>query len=107
MTRSVRDVDNLIRIGPAIGSRSQFVQQPAKPADQIQIGHFVPAAYVVGRAGCTGVKHPADGVAMIGDVEPVAPLQAVAVDRQGLASESMVNDQRNQLFRELPRTVVI
>ena len=44
---------------------------------------------------------------MVLDVEPVAHLQAVAVDRQGLAGQRVDDDQRDQLFGEVVGAVVV
>jgi hypothetical protein len=41
------------------------------------------------------------------DVEPVADLLAVAVDGQRLAGQGVVDDQRDELFREVVGTVVV
>ena len=44
---------------------------------------------------------------MVADIEPVADVQPVAVHRQGLAGDRVMDHQRDQLFRKLPRTVVV
>ncbi|MNS80356.1 hypothetical protein D3C72_1140330 [compost metagenome] len=107
MAGAVRHVDDLRHVGLAVGPRPALVQQRAQAAHQVQVGLFVPAAHVVGRAWRAGVQHPADGIAMVSHVQPIPPLQAVAVDRQRLAGKRVVDHQRDQLFRELPRAVVV
>ena len=44
---------------------------------------------------------------MVLDVEPVANLLAIAVDGQWLAGQGVVNDERDQLFREVVGAVVV
>ena len=44
---------------------------------------------------------------MVDDVKPVAHVFPFAVDRKGLAVADIVDEQRNQLFRELVGTVVV
>ena len=44
---------------------------------------------------------------MVFDEDPVAPVGAVAVDRQRLALQRVQRDQRDQLLRKLPGAVVV
>ena len=44
---------------------------------------------------------------MVLHIEPVAHLLPVAVDREGLAGEGVMDDQRNELLREVVGAVVI
>jgi hypothetical protein len=44
---------------------------------------------------------------MVLDVEPVTDLLTVAIDRQRLARQGVVDDQRDELFREVVRAVVV
>src|SRR6185312_14618578 len=53
----------------------------------VQVGAFVLGADVVHLAGSPAGQHPVDGVAVVVDVDPVAHLQAVAVDGQGTPLE--------------------
>jgi hypothetical protein len=75
--------------------------------DDIDVGFFIPAADVVGLAHPACLQYAAYGVAMILDIEPVAYLQAIAVNRQRLACERIDDHERNQLFRKMVRAVVI
>ena len=81
MSGAVRDVGNLCRIGLAVGSGPQGVQTLTYQFDYIDVGFFVSAADVVGLAHPARFQHAPDGAAMILDVEPVANLHAVTVDR--------------------------
>jgi hypothetical protein len=53
------------------------------------------------------LEHGADRGAVVADVQPVAHVLAVAVDRQRLAGERVDDHQRDQLFGELVRAVVV
>jgi hypothetical protein len=75
--------------------------------DNVEIGLFVPAAYVVDLPYPACFEHKPDGTAMVLHVEPITNLLAVTIDRQLLACQRVVNDQRNELFRELVRAVVV
>ncbi|MNE46330.1 hypothetical protein D3C80_1406590 [compost metagenome] len=44
---------------------------------------------------------------MIFDIQPVADLIAVAIDRQRLAGECVDDHQRDQFFREVERPIVV
>jgi len=44
---------------------------------------------------------------MVVDKEPVADVLALTVDRDGLATQALQDDDRNELLGELIRTVVI
>jgi len=52
-----------------------------------------------------GFKREAE--TMIFDIEPIAHIAAGSVDGQGLAGQGVNDCQRDKLFRELIRTVVV
>ena len=56
---------------------------------------------------CPRSQHEQDAGAVVLDVEPVAHVAAVAVDRQRLALERVEDHQRDQLLGELVRAVVV
>ena len=64
-------------------------------------------ADVVGLAGRAVLQHVADAAREVLHVDPVAHLQAVAVDRQRVAVERVEDHQRDQLLRVLVRAVVV
>jgi len=75
--------------------------------DDVAVGFFVPAADVVGFARLAGLQYAANGAAMVADVEPVAHLQPVAVQRQWLAGQGVDDAQGDEFFRKLQRPVVV
>ncbi|MNG35943.1 hypothetical protein D3C84_1228180 [compost metagenome] len=44
---------------------------------------------------------------MVFNIEPVAYLIALAIDRQRFAFQGVKNDQRNKFFREVVRAVIV
>ena len=104
---AVLDVGDLLFVRLAVGTRTEFVEDGAQGVDDVEVGHFVPAADVVDLAHPARLEDTADGAAVVFHIEPVADLLAVAVDGQGLAGQGVVDDQRNELFREVVGAVVV
>ena len=75
--------------------------------DDVNVLPFVEAADVVRLCHLALVEDYVDGTGVVDDVKPVAHIFPFAVDREGLAVADIVDEQRNQLFRELVRTVVV
>ena len=65
------------------------------------------AADIVGFSDPASFENFEDRCAVIDDIQPVAHVFAITVDRQILAVQGIVDDQRDQLFRELVGTVVV
>ncbi len=107
MAGAVCHIDDLLGVGLAIDTRAQFVEQLADGVHDVDVGLFVPATHVVGLAQVPGFQHTADGAAVIFDVEPVADLHAVAIDGQGFAGQGVDDHERDELFREVVRPVVV
>ena len=107
MAGTVGHIGDLLGIGLAIDARAQLVEQAAHGLDDVDIGLLVPAAHVIGFAQLAGLKNAADGAAMVVHIQPVTHLHAVAVDGQRLAGQRIDNDQRDQLFGEMQRAVVV
>ena len=98
MTRTVLDVlDQVLALAEGLDDEP----------DDLDIRLFVVAADVVDLAVGALVQHGVDRRAVVGDVQPVADLHAVAVDGQRLAGLAVVDHQRNELFGELIGTVVV
>ncbi|MCY1231189.1 hypothetical protein D9M72_436280 [compost metagenome] len=73
----------------------------------VEVGLLVPAAHVVGFAEPAFRKHLANCRTVIAHVQPVAHIEAVAINRQRLARQRIGDDQRDQLFREMVRAIVV
>ena len=75
--------------------------------DYVDVGALIMAADVVDLADAALLQDQVDGMAVVLDVEPVADVLAVAVDRQLLVGQRVDNHQRDELLWEMVRAVVI
>ena len=81
VTWPVRNKLDLSHVALAIRAGSQFIQQCADGLYNLNIGLLVPASDVVRLTGATCFQNTANRAAVIFDIEPVADLLTVAVDR--------------------------
>ena len=75
--------------------------------DDVDVLPFVEAANVVGFGYLAIVEDEVDGTGMVFYKEPVAHVFALAIDWQWLAMADVVDEEWDQLLRELVRTVVV
>ena len=75
--------------------------------DDVDVGALIVAADVVDLADAALLQDQVDGMAVILDVEPVADVLAVAVNRQLLIGQRVDDHQRDELLREVVRAVVV
>ena len=75
--------------------------------DDVDVLPFVEAADVVGFGYLAFMENEVDGACVVNYVEPVANVFALAINRKRLALADIVDEQRNQLLRELIRSVVV
>ena len=75
--------------------------------DDVDVGALIVAADVVDLADAALLQDQVDGMAVVLDIEPVADVLAVAVDRQLLVGQRVDDHQRDELLREVVRAVVI
>lgn len=75
--------------------------------EEADVFPFVFAADVVGAAGGAVPHDGPDRFVVVFDIEPVADVAAVAVDREGLAFEHVKDHEGDELFRELVGAVVV
>ena len=106
MAGTVSDVGYKVKVS-TIGPPKQTVNGLDENLDYVYVLPFVEAAYVVGLGYAAAVEDGVYGTCVIFDIEPVAHVFALAVDRQRLAVADVVDEQRYQLFRELVRAVVV
>lgn len=98
MALAVRDVLNQVL------ALAEFLEDGL---DDIDIRAFIVSADVVDFADTALLQDEVDGMAVILDIEPVADILAIAVDRQLLVGQRIDDHQRNELFREMIRAVVV
>ena len=104
---TVGDISDLFGVGFAIGSRREFVENRADFMNHIEVGLLVPSTDVVGLPYYAGFENPTNGRTMVTNVEPIANLLAVTINRKRLACESVVYDKRNEFFGEMVGAVVV
>ena len=75
--------------------------------DDVDVLPLVEASDVVGLGDLALVEDKVDGAGMVFYIQPVAHVFALAIHRQRLAVTDVVDEQRNQFFRELVRSVVV
>src|ERR1700728_1156749 len=88
-------------------SRERVVDGTAYSPNNIKIGQRVFTPDHVSTADLALFNNRHDCATMIEDVQPIAYLQAVAVYRKLALFDRVYDHQRNQLFRKLPRSVIV
>src|ERR1051325_5059857 len=97
--------DQLARI--AAETRVHFVDEIADQFDDADVGPFVVAADVVSLAELAAAEDGPERFGVVADVEPVADVHAVAVNRNRLAGEDALDDDRDELLGKLIWAVVV
>lgn len=105
VARSVGHIGDLIAIGARL--RHHLVEQIADGMNDVQILFLVVTANVVGLADHSCGDHGIECTRMILNIEPIADLVALAINRQRLAIQRIEDDQRDQLFGEMIGAVVV
>ena len=108
----LRGVDGIAQVVPLpvgdVGDEALgLAELAADQAHDVDVAHLVVAADVVHLADAAVVDHKVDGPAVIADIQPVAHVQPPAVHRQRPVCEGIYDHERDELFRELIRPVVI
>ena len=75
--------------------------------DEVEVVHLGIGADVVDLAGLAIEQHGDDGRAMVLDVNPVAHVQAIAVDGQRAVADGVDDHERDQFLRELVGAVIV
>src|SRR5439155_3434299 len=89
-----------------IGGES-VVEHVADQADDVTVVAFIAAADVIGFPNAAPLDHRHQRITMVGDVQPVTNVGAVAIDRQRLSFQCMNDYQWNQFFGVLVGTVIV
>lgn len=91
----------------SFGISEQTVNGLDHNLDEVDVLPFIEASDVVGLGGATLVEDEVDGAGVILDIEPVTDILAFSIYRERLAFAYIIDKQRNELFRELVRAVVV
>ena len=87
--------------GPVLHLADQaprFAQLLEQPLDRVAVRQLGPARDVVRLARSTVPEHEIDRRGVVADVQPVPPLEAVAVERQRPVVERVRDEQRDELL---------
>src|SRR5262249_43241464 len=84
-----------------------LMQNAQQMPDHLQVCGRVPRPNVVDLPWSTGAQHPVQGSTVILDKDPIAFVQAITVNGEGLLFQSVGNHQRNKLLGELVGPVVV
>ena len=96
-----------LAVGHVLNQRFRLVQFFQDDLDDLDVGFFVMAAEVVDLADSSLFQHRQNAAAMILDVQPVADVEPLSVNRELFVVGCVVDHQGDQLFRELIGTVIV
>src|SRR5664280_2201418 len=94
-------------VGDRVDQRLGLAEQAQHLARDRDVLPFVAAGEVYNIAGSAVLEDEQDGPAVVGYVQPVADVAAVAVQRQAFVAQSVGDEKRDQLLRVLVRTVLV
>ncbi len=94
-------------VAVAFGIAEQSVNGLDNDFDDVDVLPLVEASNVVGLGDFAFVEYRVDGAGVVDDIEPVAHVFPLAVDRKRLAVTDVVDEQRNELLGELVWAVVV
>src|SRR5579864_398093 len=80
--------------------RAKLIQDQADALDDIDVAALVAAPDIVFLADPASRHNEVEGASVVVDIEPVAHVLALAIDRQRLAVDGVENDERNELLGE-------
>ena len=100
-------MNDLFRVRFAVLARGEFIQKRADSLHNLDILLFIVSADIVSFARNALRDNEIERAGMVFHIEPVAHLQTFAVNGEFLAVERMENDQRNEFFGEMVRSIVV
>ena len=99
-------ISNQIQVS-TLRATEQSINSLDNHLDDVDILPLVETADVVSLGNLTLVENHIDGTGMIHYIQPVAHILTLTIYRQWLAMTDVVDEQRNQLLRELVWAVVV
>ena len=94
-------------VGDELNQILTLAENAQNRLDDVQIRALIVPADVVDFADGAAPNNQVNRRAVILDVKPIANVYALAVDGQLFVVERVDNHERNQLFREVKRSVVV
>src|SRR3546814_2986612 len=98
---------DLFSIGFSVGAGIHAVERGTDGTNHLNVRLLRISADIVGFPWSAPCKHGMQRPGMILDIEPITYVAAVAIDRQWFASQGTDDDQRNKLFGEMIRSVIV
>src|SRR3954453_20062763 len=87
--------------------RSEFVHQDTYRSDDLKVCLLVVSADVIALADTALLSNEYQGTGVVLDVQPVPDILPFAIDRQWPPLKGIQNHERDQLFGEVIRPVVV
>ena len=106
VAQTVGHVGNQIHVFTLLAAQ-QTVHRVNHHLDDVNVLPLIETAYVIRLRRLAVMENHVDGPRMILHIQPVAHVFPLAIHRQRLAVTNVVDEQRNQLLRELIRPVVV
>ena len=100
MTSTVCHVGDEVHI-LALLTAQQAINGVDKHLDDVDVLPLIETTDIIGISNLTLMEDEVDGTGMIDDIEPVANVLTLAINRQRLAMADIIDEQRNQFLREL------
>ena len=107
MPRAVSDIGDLRVVGGPVESGGFRIEEGAEGFHDIEVRSFVESADIVGFTRAAALQNKPDGGGVVLDIEPVANLLPIAIDRERLAIEGVQNNERDELLRKMKGAVVV
>src|SRR5262245_4981438 len=107
MPRSVgHERDQLAMRWPRRAS-GETIHDLADRADHVDVAALGAAADIIGLPDASLFDHLCQSLRVVVDVEPVADIETLPIDRHAVASEPLDDGQRDQLFGKLIGTIIV
>ena len=107
MPRPIRNEFDQFLVTPAVEPRALLIEKRTEHLHDLQIRPFRSAPDQVSLSNAAFSQHRLKRAGMILDVEPVANVLALPVNRKLFLLDRIEDDERDKLLRKLVRTVIV
>src|SRR5579872_19611 len=94
-------------IGNVLDQSMRLIEQTEKIVSQFEVGFLAPAAEIVDFTRFPAFPRRGNAAAVVEDVNPIADLLPIPINRHLFIPHEIRDEERNQLFGELKRAVII
>ena len=106
MPRTISNVSDQVYILTFLATK-QAIHSPNHHLDDIDILPLIETTDIISIRNLTLMENHINRTRMILYIQPVAHILTLTIHRQWLAMTDIIDEQRNQLLRELIRTIII